>query len=271
MARVNVEQIALTDPRMKHLGKLLGGDHRLAIGHMVYVWNYCQERDTYTLTPAELSHLTDVPDFPGFLLESRLGRKEGRAIYISGARGRVEWLGKARKNGGKGGRPSGSGKKNHTVSKEEPSGYEVNNPPAPAPAPALPPAEEAVCVKGEPAKRKRATPTKLTREWSPDETVLADLRSSYPAVDLDTLLTDFYRYWIEDGTKHADWNRTLRNRVSFCHAKGLYGRRNTTPRSASPTPAEPGNTRSRFGHESIEDLLRDHPELTEADVPVRPN
>jgi hypothetical protein len=142
MARVNVEQIALTDPRMKHLGKLIGSDVYGAIGRMVFVWNRLQERGAYTLTPAELANLTDVEEFARHLIAAKLGRKEGREVYICGSKGRVEWLTAARENGRLGGRPKGSRRGNHAVTETKPSGLFADNPPPLPLAPALPPSGE---------------------------------------------------------------------------------------------------------------------------------
>ena len=136
MARVNVEQQALTDARFKRLGELLGGDHRLALGHMIYIWNECQERDTYTLSNDELRLLSGVENFASALVQAGLGTKvKGGRTRIKGTNGRIEWLAKARQNGRKGGRP-----KRRDASENEttrlPSGSAQKNPPAPAPAPA---------------------------------------------------------------------------------------------------------------------------------------
>ena len=111
MARVNVESLALAgDGRYGHLAELLGLDKFGTLGRMVYVWNACQERETYFLTPGELFGLTGIPDFGEKLIASGLGKRHGKyRIYISGSKTRVEWLGnareKARENGKKGGRP----------------------------------------------------------------------------------------------------------------------------------------------------------------------
>src|SRR5712692_3799333 len=102
MARVNVEQKALTDSRMGILGKLLGGDHRLAIGYMVYVWNECTERNIYTLTDRELISLSGNADFPKLLIESGLGERNGEGVRIRGTKDRIEWLATKRANAKKG-------------------------------------------------------------------------------------------------------------------------------------------------------------------------
>lgn len=133
MARVNVEQKALTDSRYNTLGRLIGADRHAALGRMILVWNECQERETIWLSRTILDDTNpDIPDFSSHVIASGLAQEIDGEIRISGAEGRVEWLSKLRNNGKLGGRP----KKNQKVSKRKPSGSSRNNPPAPVPTPA---------------------------------------------------------------------------------------------------------------------------------------
>jgi hypothetical protein len=147
VARVNVEQAALTDPRYSHLGKLLGTSRHDALGRMVAVWNVCQERETYVLDIDTLNHMfDDVADFVSLLISAKLGREDNGGVYISGTRGRIEWLATkrdtGRQNGKKGGRPVGSGRKPMT------NQHRLRTETPPAPAPALPPAPTKEPVQG---------------------------------------------------------------------------------------------------------------------------
>lgn len=142
MARVNVEQQALVDGRMRYLGKLIGTDQFGALGRMVYVWNACQEQSTYTLSFEELEGITDVENFGQHLIAARLGRKQGKKVYICGSQGRIEWLEKKRRvgreNGKLGGRPRAKSETNDAKNEtdEEPKEnlhrFTVETPPAPA-------------------------------------------------------------------------------------------------------------------------------------------
>src|SRR5262249_27786545 len=97
MARVNVEQTALTDPRFSILGKLIDRDRWSAIGRMSLVWNTCQERGTYSLTRETLNALfDDAEDFADAVIRSGLGKVVPEGVYIAGTRGRIEWLQKKR-------------------------------------------------------------------------------------------------------------------------------------------------------------------------------
>ncbi len=152
MARVSVEQKALTDPRFYRLGVELGAqpEHAQAVGlfMMVRVWNECTERGRYTLD--------------GWLLQSILGKSDGALIIeradlvvalknnryrVRGTKGRIEYLEACRRigrangylgaeHGKKGGRP----KNPPTGVPETPHGGGENNPlltltltPAPVP------------------------------------------------------------------------------------------------------------------------------------------
>src|SRR3990172_4708665 len=117
MARVNVEQKALSDPRFYILARLLGSEEAdLALGRMLHVWNECIERETYVLSKAILCAIFGETEAPEWLVLSELAEAVGSDEYrIKGTRGRIEYLAikraTARKNGALGGRPIGSRRK----------------------------------------------------------------------------------------------------------------------------------------------------------------
>ncbi len=140
MARVNVEQKALTDPRFDLLGRFLESTRHDALGRMVLVWNECQERNSYTLPERLVGAVMGDREGARWLVEADLAEwVDDDRVRIKGTEGRVEWLAAkrqtARANGQKGGRPSNQSKTN-----EEPTsvshGFPSETPPAPAPAPA---------------------------------------------------------------------------------------------------------------------------------------
>lgn len=111
MARVPVEQSALTDPRYAVLAKLAGWANRHeALGRMCLVWNACQEGETYHLSAPALDALLECKEAGELLRQSQLAQRIGAGrYYIKGTKGRIEWLAKkraaARENGKQGGRP----------------------------------------------------------------------------------------------------------------------------------------------------------------------
>ena len=151
MARINVEQKALTDSRFTQLGLALcpegmaqGGYflHALGLGAMIFVWNACQERSRHSLHYVEIEALglqigIVSGRFPEAIITCELGEwsnKKKTEVRIKGTEGRIEWLEKRREDGKRGGRP----RKTLGLYEKHPG----DNPPAPAPAPALTPTEE---------------------------------------------------------------------------------------------------------------------------------
>jgi hypothetical protein len=189
MARVNVEQAALTDPRYAILGRAIGADKWAAIGRMVAVWNHCQETNRYVLDFETVNHLfDDISGFSEALLKSGLGKKHRHGIYISGTKGRIEWLETKRANGRKGGRPKVNREENRNETERKPIGSPSANPPAPAPAPA--PAIEHTS----PSETKNKKGAKeLVEEFELTADLRLEARSKYPLVDVTAETTLWYQ------------------------------------------------------------------------------
>ncbi len=153
MARISVEQKALTDSRFTHLGLALGASqdgmpHALGLGVMITVWNECQEQETYTLDVVVLDAIGvqlgyRSGSFSDAVVASGLAhvrvRKRKRVAYLSGTRGRIEWLAErreeGRKGGKKGGRPRKEKKPVGVIAAETPRGLPGKTPPTPTPTP----------------------------------------------------------------------------------------------------------------------------------------
>lgn len=147
MARVNVEQKALTDPRFDLLGRFLESTRHDALGRMIFVWNECQERSSYTLPACIVSAIMGNLDGCEWLVQADLGQwVDDNTVRIKGTEGRIEWLGikraTAQTNGKKGGRPITKHQPTNNLqttdigSPSVPVGNLYVTPPAPAPAPA---------------------------------------------------------------------------------------------------------------------------------------
>jgi len=133
VARINVEQTALTDPRFQILATLLGVTRQHALGCMIEVWNECQERETFYLSGDLLDAIFSRADSGLLLARSELAREhKSHGWYIRGSRWRTGWLKKRREDGRKGGRP----KKTIGLTVGIDVKQQADNPPAPAPAPA---------------------------------------------------------------------------------------------------------------------------------------
>jgi len=123
MARINVEQQALSDPRFLRFGRLLGCGPQLAheagLAIMIRIWNELTERwseeagpKAYAIGPQALRDLfagrAVASRLPRALTESGLAEETEFGLRIRGTYGRIEWLNRrreaARDNGKLGGR-----------------------------------------------------------------------------------------------------------------------------------------------------------------------
>jgi hypothetical protein len=138
VARVNVDQKALTDSRFAILARLMGtGDRDTALGRMIRVWNECIERETYELPTLVIETIFDQSDAPDWLIESGLAeRSNERSLRIKGTEGRIEYLAKKRANAKRNGKLGGRPPKTNIGSEQNQRRLQTETPPAPAPAPA---------------------------------------------------------------------------------------------------------------------------------------
>jgi hypothetical protein len=108
MASVRTEEIAFSDLRFEvlaQLASLADADH--ARGKMNRLWRQCTIDQAYVLSAAVVRSVLG-PNGVEAIIDSQLGEQVDDGIRIKGTKGRIEWLGKVRKNGrfGKrGGRP----------------------------------------------------------------------------------------------------------------------------------------------------------------------
>ncbi len=120
-ASVRIEDEAFSDARYDHLAKLLGVSKFDALGRMAFIWRQCTQEQTHSLEASLVAVFVD----PNLLIECRLAEENNGLIRIKGTEGRIEWLGRLRKNARKGGRANRA----NWLSKREPG----ESPPAPAP------------------------------------------------------------------------------------------------------------------------------------------
>lgn len=204
MARVNVEQKALIDPRFGMLGirllqEELGNDAAenvttetarcVGIGRMCIVWNSCIETGSYTLTEQQIFILLGTHRGVEFLLEANLAeRVSKKQLRLKGTEGRTDYLEKKRVAGETSGHLGGEfghlgaahgvkgGRPRTTPVKPPVTGGNETPVKPPLIAPALTPAskeESTPLVADAPTKAPRKSAKQLVEELSVD----ADLRT----------------------------------------------------------------------------------------------
>lgn len=133
MPRLNIDSTAFTDPRFEILASKLAINRHEALGRCLLVWHVCLERERYVLPGPIIDAAAGIDGFAAAMSESHLACARRGGFYVTGTRGRIEWLSAkratARKNGRLGGRPRKPKDNQHRIQTE--------TPPALAPAPAL--------------------------------------------------------------------------------------------------------------------------------------
>lgn len=181
MARVSVEQSALTDARFRTLGALAISklpdkeiSHAVGIFMSMLVWNHCQETERYKLPAAEIDEFCE--GLSDFMVEAKLGKKRVNGfVYVCGTRGRIEWLKNRRKEGREGGKKGGRPRKSTETRRGLPGNTPLTPTLTPAPTtekektliPSSAAASDAVCGgnSGKPKTLKPASQTPYTREF----------------------------------------------------------------------------------------------------------
>lgn len=164
-AAVRIEGTAWQDPRFALLGALLGVPDEfaveVAVGRMAKLWAWCTEKNQLVISERIVCTILRSNSGADALVDAELGRREEGGIYVSGTRGRVEWLSKLRTNGKKGGRPKGKKDKTKRLPKPEPDANQTRTRTEPEPNPLT------------------LTPT-LTLSYSPSENNLSAKRKRSP-------------------------------------------------------------------------------------------
>jgi hypothetical protein len=246
VARVNVEQKALTDPRFRILGAKLGAvttaskesvDAAFGMFLMVKVWNYCMEREILCVPSRDLEAI--YPGLAAAMIDAHLGefvrRSRAQLVRIKGGEGRLDWMKKAReagKEGGpkgalhgvKGGRPRKNQKPPPGVSENQGRGLSENPPltltPALTPAPALTSTRSA-----------RATRTPSKHFVVPKvEEVDSYCREIGSKVDAQRFV-DYYTAngWKVGKNAMKDWKAAVRNWHKNEQERGPHSHRNGKP------------------------------------------
>lgn len=90
--RVNVDSVALADPRFKVLAMALAKSWYDALGRCIAVWALAFERRTEVLHQALINGVAEHPEFATMMIAADLAEAVEHGIRIRGVFGRLEWL-----------------------------------------------------------------------------------------------------------------------------------------------------------------------------------
>lgn len=243
MARVSVEQEALTDSRFGILGRLLGCPEPFAadfaLGRMVRIWHECILRGQYSLERQIVDAILGTEGASEMLVRSQLGALRNDRVRVKGTRGRIEYLDKLRQ--GNRLRKQRSRMRHAEVTRDTPGALALALTPALALGSVVVSETEVVsdteCA--EPSADGRSTPNpgpefpvvgKGPGIWSPSQELRDDLASAFPSLDLAAQL-DKARVWCVVNT---DRRKTARGMAKFLF--GWMERAQNNGRAAAPHP-----------------------------------
>lgn len=104
MPRVNLEEKAWSDQRIRYLATCSGDGFLTTLGRLCGVWRECYSRSVYCLDPKQIDIAADRQGFCALLLAADLGvLNDDGTIRIRGTKGRVEWVLEQRNKAKKGG------------------------------------------------------------------------------------------------------------------------------------------------------------------------
>lgn len=99
MGRTDLDWVALTDVRFRILGKAIGVTSDDALGKCVRIWQQCTIRRKHNLSAEQIDTIVGFEGFCAGMVKADLARPHGKAFYVKGTRGRIEWYGNRVKGG----------------------------------------------------------------------------------------------------------------------------------------------------------------------------
>lgn len=224
MASVRIEEEAFADARIDLLASILKINKYEALGRLAYLWRTCTQLQQKTLSVKIIETMLGENGAEA-LCESGLAEKnkgDETQIRIKGTTGRIEWLGKLRKNG-KFGRLGGRPKKNPQGLLKNPDGFDQKTPIAIAPAIVIA-NDRYISAAG----KKSETPKPEIQTTSP------------PAVTVDTarqktneLAQDLNLRWKPPGAEQEKEFASLLKQGAYEHIEAAM--RETKARAAKPS------------------------------------
>lgn len=222
MARINVEQKALIDPRFRVLGLELGAppEHAQAVGLFaaIKVWNYCAEIGRSTLPPGALDGFGELLE--NSMLKAKLAVASRHGTRIKGAFGRLDYLKKLRQSN------RNRQRRRRELSRVTAALVTRDTPGAPALALSYSDSEVSPEIRdvfkpscAEPSEDGRSTPLAFPvhgrgRIWECGPEARTELGLAFPALDLEAELRKARAWLLSNPTRQ----KTARGMPKFLYA-----------------------------------------------------
>lgn len=109
--RVNVDEAALSEPRIRRMAKRLGLKHYEVLGRILHVWMLCYQRRSAIVDGIDIDIAAgDLDGFADAMLAENLADRCENGVYVRGVTQRIEFLEKQAEKG----RKSGESRRKHT-------------------------------------------------------------------------------------------------------------------------------------------------------------
>lgn len=120
--RVNVDDSALHEPRLRCLAKTLGIGHYEALGRIIHVWMLCYNRRTATVRTIDIDVAAELDGFAAAMITEELAEQTDEGVYVRGVTERIEFLERQADRG----RKSGASRRNKSESNQRSTDQRTN-------------------------------------------------------------------------------------------------------------------------------------------------
>ena len=236
--RLSVDGAALTDPRIRRLGKALGMTWFEAIGRLLSVWLLCYERRCAVVDVDDVDVVTERDGFAAAMVATKLAeQRPGGEVRVRGVEDRIEFLKRQVQKGkasakARAAKVAGSTASQHrfTGGSEAAATYSsssaLDQPPVQDPAPPSP------CAATTPvraSKGPRGSETPLRVDWEPDATACAV--AAQVGLDVVQEVAGFRDHALAHDRRVVDWQAAFRSWLR----KGAELRRSRQPAASGRT------------------------------------
>lgn len=101
--RVNVDEQAISEPRIKRMAKRLARSHYEVLGRLMPVWMLCYQRRSAVVQPIDIDIAADLDGFAEAMVSEEMADIDEAGVYVRGVLNRIEFLEKQSQKGRKSG------------------------------------------------------------------------------------------------------------------------------------------------------------------------